>query len=47
MTKLDDLNDTKEGLLQPIACKVLMKILYGARLARFDLFRPIAALAMM
>ena len=36
---------TKEGLLQPIACKVLMKILYGARLARFDLLRPIAALA--
>ena len=37
--------DSKEGLLQPIACKVLMKILYGARLARFDLLRPIAALA--
>ena len=32
-------------VLQPIACKVLMKILYGARLARFDLLRPIAALA--
>ena len=38
-------DDSKEGLLQPIACKVLMKILYGARLARFDLRRPIAALA--
>ena len=38
-------NDSKEGLLQPIACKVLMKILYGARLARFALLRPIAALA--
>ena len=29
--------EPKEGLLAPIACKVLMKILYGARLARFDL----------
>ena len=38
-------SDNKEGLLAPIACKVLMKILYGARLARFDLLRPIAALA--
>ena len=37
--------DSKEGLLQPIACKVLMEILYAARLARFDLLRPIAALA--
>ena len=36
---------SKEGLLAPIACKVLMEILYGARLARFDLLRPIAALA--
>ena len=39
-------SDNKEGLLAPIACKVLMKILYGARLARFDLLRPIAALVM-
>ena len=38
-------SDRKEGLLAPIACKVLMKILHGARLARFDLLRPIAALA--
>ena len=38
-------SDNKEGLLAPIACKVLMEILYGARLARFDLLRPIAALA--
>ena len=29
-------NDSKDGLLAPIACKVLMEILYGARLARFD-----------
>ena len=38
-------NDTKEGLLAPIACKVLMQVLYGARLARFDLLRTIAASA--
>ena len=38
-------SESKEGLLAPIACKVLMKILYGASLARFDLLRPIAALA--
>ena len=38
-------NDNKEGLLAPIECKVLMEIPYGARLARFDLSRPIAALA--
>ena len=38
-------NDSKEGLLAPIACKVLIQIMYGARLARFDLLRPIAALA--
>ena len=45
-TKLENTpEDSKDGLLQPIACKVLMKILYGARLARFDLLRPIAALA--
>ena len=35
-------NDSKEDLLAPIACKVLMKILYGARLARFDLLRLVA-----
>ena len=45
-SKVDSItNDSKEGLLAPVACKVLMTILYGARLARFDLLRPIAALA--
>ena len=45
-TKVEDSPiESKEGLLAPIACKVLMEILYGARLARFDLLRPIAALA--
>ena len=34
-----------EGLLAPIACKVPVEILYGARLARFALLRPTAALA--
>ena len=43
--KVVNSSDNKEGLLATIACKVLMKILYGARLARLDLLRPIAALA--
>ena len=29
------------GVLQPIAAKVLMKVLYGARMARFDLLRAV------
>mgnify|MGYP002176408590 FL=1 len=33
------------GVLQPYAAKVLMKLLYGARLARFDLLRAINHLA--
>jgi len=33
------------GVLQPHAAKVLMKLLYGARLARFDLLRAINHLA--
>ena len=44
-SKVENPSENKEGLLAPIACKVLMKILYGARPARFDLLRPIAALA--
>jgi hypothetical protein len=39
---------TKEepvGALQPIAAKVLMKILYAARMARFDLLRAVNHLA--
>ena len=44
-SKVEDSSENKEGLLAPMACKVLMKILCGARLARFDLLRPIAALA--
>jgi len=34
-----------DGVLHNIVCKVLMKVLYAARLARFDLLRPIAGLA--
>ena len=44
-SKVENSSENKEGLLAPIACKVLMNNLYGARLARFDLIRPIAALA--
>ena len=33
------------GLLQPIAAKVLMKILYGARMARYDLLNAVCKLA--
>ena len=45
--KIENSPSESKGLLAPVACKVLMKILYGARLARFDLLRPIAALASM
>jgi hypothetical protein len=31
--------------LQPIAAKILMKVLYGARMCRYDLLRPVCALA--
>eukprot|EP00972_Heterocapsa_arctica_P012949 1902647-Heterocapsa_arctica.AAC.2 len=36
--KLEE-DDYMPGILQDIACNVLMKILYGACLARFDLLR--------
>ena len=36
---------TDTGRLQPIAAKVLMKILYAARLCRFDLLRAVCHLA--
>ena len=40
-------DDTKEptGQLQPIASKVIMKVLYGARMARYDLLHACQALA--
>ena len=33
------------GRLQPIASRILMKILWAARLARFDLLRAVSHLA--
>jgi RNA:NAD 2'-phosphotransferase (TPT1/KptA family) len=40
-----DDHETHRGLLAPIASKVLMKVLYAARVGRFDLLRPICWLA--
>ena len=37
----------KPGRLQPIATRVLMKLLYGARYARYDLLKAISLLATM
>ena len=37
--------DTTSSRLEPYAAKVLMKILYGARMARFDLLRAVCLLA--
>ena len=36
-----------DGYLQTSAAKVLMKILYTARMARFDLLRPVSFLAQL
>ena len=33
------------GILKPIAARVLMKVLYAARMCRFDLLRPTCSLA--
>jgi hypothetical protein len=40
-----DAGDDAAGELQPIAARVLMKVLYGARMARYDLLRPCCFLA--
>jgi hypothetical protein len=37
--------DEVKGRLQPIAARVLMKVLYGARMARYDLIRAVNGLA--
>ena len=37
--------DEKSGKLQPVASKILMKILFAARMARFDLLRATQSLA--
>ena len=34
-----------EGMLQPLAASILMKLLYVARMARYDLLRPVCRLA--
>ena len=41
----DPLPPAPSGMLQPIAAKVLMKTLYGARMARYDLLRAVCTLA--
>jgi hypothetical protein len=42
---VDDYDEANPGKLKSIASAVLMKCLYAARMARFDLLRPITALA--
>ena len=37
--------NAKPGILQPIAARILMKLLYAARLMRFDLLKAISLLA--
>ena len=41
----EDLENMVEGKLKGIAAKVIMKILYGARMARYDLLHPCQELA--
>jgi len=41
----EDDYEAHRGILAPIASKVLMKILYAARVGRFDLLRPVCWLA--
>ena len=43
LVEADDVVNT--GVLQPIASSVLMKVLYGASMARFDLLKAVANLA--
>ena len=44
-TKVDAEGKVPTGVLQPIAASCLMQVLYGARFARPDLLRAVAALA--
>ena len=41
----NDLSNSEVGILGDIASAVLMKILYAARMRRYDLLRPVGALA--
>ena len=43
----DDIETPQKGALAAIASRVLMKVLYAARVARYDLLRPCCALASM
>ncbi|CAE8731662.1 unnamed protein product, partial [Polarella glacialis] len=43
--KLPEEDDNEPGKLADAACSVLMKVLYGARLARLDLLKAVAGLA--
>ena len=43
LVEADDAVNT--GALQPIASSVLMKVLHGARMARFDLLKAVANVA--
>ena len=45
LDKLSETDAPDRGVLQPLAAKVLMKILYGARMARFDLLKAVGDLA--
>ena len=38
---------TEKGQLADISARILMKLLYGARMARYDLLRAVGALASM
>ena len=44
-TKVERPETDDVGALKPIACKILMKVLYAARMCRFDLLKAIALLA--
>ena len=41
----DTSDESTSGQLQPIAARVLMKVLYAARVCRFDLLRAVCSLA--
>ena len=41
----DEFTETNKGVLADVSSNILMKILYAARVARFDLLRPVTALA--
>ena len=41
----DQLETKEVGVLEPIATKVIMKVLYAARMARYDLLKAVQNLA--